>query len=82
MDGELGSLEEGKLADLVELEKNPLEDLRNSTSIRYTMVGGRLYEAETLDEVGNSPRKREPLFFEREGQEAWGPTTTVGAHED
>ncbi|WP_375769455.1 amidohydrolase family protein [Archangium gephyra] len=82
LDGDIGSLEEGKLADLLVLEKNPLEDLRNSSSIQYTMVGGRLYEAQTLNEVGGASRKREPLFFEREGQEAWGPTTTVSTHED
>jgi imidazolonepropionase-like amidohydrolase/Tol biopolymer transport system component len=82
LDGDIGSLEEGKLADLLVLEKNPLEDLRNSTSIQYTMVGGRLYDAMSLNEVGGASRKREPLFFEREGQEAWGPTTTLSTHED
>ncbi|WP_309891511.1 amidohydrolase family protein [Archangium sp.] len=82
LDGDIGSLEEGKLADLLVLEKNPLEDLRNSTSIQYTMVGGRLFEAMTLNEVGGRQRKQEPLFFQREGQEAWGPTTTHSTHED
>jgi imidazolonepropionase-like amidohydrolase/Tol biopolymer transport system component len=82
LDGEVGSLEEGKLADLLVLDKNPLEDLRNSTSIRYTMVGGRLYDAMTMNEEGSRQRKREPLFFEREGQEAWGPTTTHTTHQD
>ena len=52
LDGDIGSLEEGKLADLLVLDKNPLEDLRHSTSIRYTMVGGRLFDARTLNEVG------------------------------
>jgi len=36
----------------------------------------------TLNEVGGAARKREPLFFEREGQEDWGPATTVSTHED
>ncbi|MGZ3459889.1 MAG: amidohydrolase family protein, partial [Archangium sp.] len=82
LDGDIGSLEEGKLADLLVLDKNPLEDLRNSTSIQYTMVGGRLYDAMTLNEVGGRQFKREPLFFEREGQEAWGPTTAISTQED
>jgi len=82
LDGDIGSLEEGKLADLLVLEKNPLEDLRHSTSIQYTMVGGRLFEAMTLNEVGGRQRKQEPLFFQREGQDAWGPTTTHSTHED
>lgn len=81
LDKDIGSLEPGKLADLVVLDVNPLEDLRQSTAIRYTMVGGRLYDAKTLDEVGAS-RRREPLYFEREGQESWGPSSTLGTHQD
>jgi hypothetical protein len=46
------------------------------------MVGGRLFEAMTLNEVGGRQRKQEPLFFQREGQDAWGPTTTHSTHED
>ena len=82
LEGDLGSLEPGKLADLLVLDANPLEDLRQSRAIRYTMVGGRLYDARTLDEVGGSARKREPLFFEREGQQTWGSSSSLGTHRD
>ena len=64
MGSEIGSLEEGKLADLIVLEKNPLEDIRNSESVIYTMVNGRLYEAETMNEIGNNPKNRGKFYWE------------------
>ena len=49
--GDLGSVEAGKLADLVILEENPLDDIRNTNTIRLVMKNGRLYDGNTLDEL-------------------------------
>ncbi|MDR8392322.1 amidohydrolase family protein [Aliifodinibius sp. S!AR15-10] len=67
MDHAFGSIEEGKLADLIVLDGNPLEDIRQTENVRYTMVNGRLYDSATMNEIGNHPQKRLPFWWEQEG---------------
>lgn len=67
MEDQLGRIEKGKLADLIVLDKNPLENIRNSEFVKYTMVNGRLYDSATMNETGNYDRKRTKFYFEQPG---------------
>ena len=64
---DIGSLKVGKLADLVVMEKNPLEEIRNTESIKMVMLNGRLFDADTMNEIGNHPKDRLPFFWEIDG---------------
>ena len=56
MDDDIGSIRVGKLGDLVVLDANPLENIRNTAAIRYVMKAGTLYDATSLDEVWPTAR--------------------------
>jgi imidazolonepropionase-like amidohydrolase/Tol biopolymer transport system component len=64
MDKEIGSLEKGKLADLIVLNQNPLDDIRNSDNIKYVMVNGRLYNSDTMNETGNHEKLRMRFWWQ------------------
>jgi Tol biopolymer transport system component/imidazolonepropionase-like amidohydrolase len=68
---DLGSLEAGKLADLIVFDRNPLDDIHNSESIRWVMKAGELYDARTLDRVWPSAQPFEGFWWntpERSGK--------------
>lgn len=72
MDKEIGSLVKGKLADLVVLDGNPLDNIRHTERVNMVMVNGRLYDAATMHEIGHYTRKRAAFWFELPGSNTNG----------
>ncbi len=61
LDTDLGSISEGKLADILIMDKNPLDNLRNTNTLKYVIKNGILYDANTLDEL--APKKKKAPKF-------------------
>ncbi len=66
MDADLGTVQAGKLADLMVLTADPRDDIHNSTSLRWVVKNGALYDAETLDRLWPQPAPRPVMMWERQ----------------
>lgn len=64
MDHAIGSIEAGKLADIAIVDGDILADLRVSDQVTHVMVNGRLFDAETMHELGPTGSEREVFYFE------------------
>lgn len=79
MGKDIGSLAPGKLADLVVLDADPSENIRNSERVSKVMLGGRLYDAATMNEEVTGTARRQPYFWQGSATAASSATTTHGA---
>ncbi len=64
LDKDIGSLEPGKLADLVILDGDILKDIRQSDKIAKVMQGGRVFDIPSMNEVWPAKKPRKPFFFD------------------
>jgi imidazolonepropionase-like amidohydrolase len=63
-DDDIGSLEVGKLADLVVLDANVVEDIFQSDKVKMVMLNGRLYDAKSLNEIITGDRTTKPFYWQ------------------
>ena len=64
LDKDLGSITVGKLADMIVIDGDVIKEIRLSDKVTYTMINGRLYNADSMNEIGNYDNKREKFYFE------------------
>ncbi len=67
LDRDIGSIEVGKLADLVVIDGDGLRDIRVSENVQMTVLNGRVYDAKTMDELAPGKRKRKAGFWQKPG---------------
>ncbi|WP_289029769.1 amidohydrolase family protein [uncultured Paraglaciecola sp.] len=80
MNQQVGSIEIGKLADLMVIDGDVLTDIRRSEYVTYTVINGRVYDSATMNEVG-SKKVREDFFFEHDNQLFMPEATTQAMYE-
>lgn len=64
LDGDIGSIERGKLADLLVVDGNPLVDIRTTDDVAYVVLNGRVLEGGTLNETVTGDRTLAPFYWQ------------------
>lgn len=75
LDGDIGSLQVGKLADLVLIEGDVLQDLSLSDEVSKVILNGRVYTAEDLSQEWPKVESQPTLWWEGAGAGEWAPPT-------
>ncbi|MFT5527839.1 MAG: imidazolonepropionase-like amidohydrolase/Tol biopolymer transport system component [Pirellulaceae bacterium] len=84
LDGDIGSLEVGKLADLVVIQRgyDPTREIRHTERVEYVVANGRIFDARQMNELG-SPEPRRPFYWHLGGHGISGElprSTGCGCH--
>jgi len=64
LDNDLGTLEVGKIADLLIMNANPLDNLRNTNTLSHVIKNGIVYDANNLDEIAPIKKKAETFHWQ------------------
>ena len=64
MERDIGSLEVGKLADLVVIDGDVLNDIAQSDKVKFVMQNGRLFDVANMHQIAPQKKARQPFFFE------------------
>ena len=64
---DIGTLEVGKLADLVVLNSDPMDDLRSTADLALVVKGGEVFEADTLNKLWPERQPLPPQWWQRTG---------------
>ena len=65
LDAHIGSLKAGKLADIIVIDGDVANDIRVSDKVTHIMINGRIYDGDSMNEIGNFDKKRKPFYFEK-----------------
>lgn len=67
LDGSIGSVQAGKLADLMVVDGAPDKDIRQSERVRWTVLGGKVFDAATMAEAWPTAGPAPTMWWQQPG---------------